>query len=168
MSDALLTEISGKLSKILTALEKGGAPATSKPTTATATAPKADANAVANDTTKSAAEKKAEADKLIAKKKAEKEAAAKAAAAAAAPKAGTKAAGGKHTIEQVREIIRKVAADVDKQSAKDILKYDGGGTERVADLKPEFFDAVYEACEVLLGGEGKSAPAAAEEEDEFA
>jgi hypothetical protein len=65
-------------------------------------------------------------------------------------------------------MIRKVAADVDKQSAKDILM-DDGGVEKVLDLKPADYDKVYEACEVLLSGEGaKSAPAPVEEEDDFA
>jgi hypothetical protein len=172
MSDALLTEISKKLDVIAGLLKApGGAVAPKAATAATAAAsrpPAADPNALAADSTKSAAEKKAAADKAIAARKAAKEAAAPAAAATKPAAASTKAPGGKHTIDQVREMIRKVAADIDKQSAKDILSDDGGGVEKVIDLKPEFYDRVFEACEVLLAGEGKAAPAAAVEEDDFA
>ena len=151
MSDVLLTEISKKLSDIHAALKGGAANGGAKTPASTApAAPKADANAnaIAGDTTKTPAEKKAAADKAIAARKALKDAAEKAAASKAPPK------GGKHTLDQVREIIRKVAADVDKVSAKNILADDGGSAERCDVLKPEFYDAVYEACEVLLGGEG--------------
>jgi hypothetical protein len=159
MSDALLTEISKKLDTIA-GLLKGGAPAAAPKTSAPAAAPKGDANAIAADTTKTAAEKAAAANKAIAERKAVKDAAEKAAAA----KGGTK---GKKTIDQVRSMIRKVAADVDKQTAKDILK-DDGGVDKVLDLKPELYDAVFEACEVVLKGEGKPAATPAEEEDDFA
>jgi hypothetical protein len=64
-------------------------------------------------------------------------------------------------------MVRKVAADVDRQSAKDILLDDGGGVERVLDLKPEKFDAVFEACQVLLRGEGASTAGPAPEEDDL-
>jgi hypothetical protein len=169
MSDAILERQAKALEGILALLQK--APVFGLPTGAAtppkadkaaagAAAPKGDANAVANDTTMTPAQKKAAADKAIADRKAAKEAADNAAAA----KGGAK---GKKTIEQVREMIRKVAADVDKQTAKDILKDDGGGVEKVLDLKPEHYDAVFEACEVVLKGEGKPA-AAAEEEDDFA
>lgn len=159
MSDVLLTEISKKLSDIHAALKGGAANGGAKTPASTApAAPKADANAIAGDTTKTPAEKAAAANKAIAERKAAKALAEKTATA----KAPAKAPGGKHTLDQVREIIRKVAADVDKVSAKNILADDGGGAERCDVLKPEFYDAVYEACEVLLGGEG--APKAAPDE----
>ena len=161
MSDALLTRIAEAVEGLRADLKKGSGAAAPKP--AAATAPKGDANAVANDATLTPAQKKAAADKAIADRKATKEAADKA-AAAAAPKGGAK---GKKTVEQVREMIRKVATDVDKQTAKDILKDDGGGVEKVLDLKPENYDAVYEACEVLLNGEGKGAAAAPADDDDF-
>lgn len=169
MSDALLTEISKKLSDIHATLKSSGGAASAGATPPKSPAPSSsDANKIAGDATLTPAQKKEAADKAIAAKKAAAETAKKTAAATSAPTAGTKAKGGKHTIEQVREIIRKVANDVDKQSAKDILKDDGNGVEKVAELKPEFYDAVYEACEVVLGGEGKGAAPAVEEEDDFA
>jgi hypothetical protein len=176
MSDALLERIATAAEGLLAHIRSTGAGAgavNAKPTTPPKAEPKAEtkadkadasANAVAADTTKTPAQKKAEADKLIAQKKAVKEAADRAAAASAAK--ASKPTGGKRTIEQVREMIRKVAADVDKQSAKDILMDDGGGVEKVLDLKPENYDKVYEACEVLLSGEGaKTAPVPDEDED---
>lgn len=171
MSDALLTEISKKLSDIHATLKAGGPAnsggATTKATSASpAGAAKSDANAIASDATLTPAQKRAAADKAIAAAKAKKTAETAAAAAAAAPKAGASVKG-KRTVEQVREMIRAVAAKVDKQSALDILKDDGNGVEKVADLKPEYFDAVYEACEVLIAGEAKT-PAPAAEEDDFA
>lgn len=136
-----------------------GAAATPKATaqTGTKTATTTDA-----DKAKAAAEAKAKAD-AAAKAKAEAEAKAKAAAASkAGPAAGTKAPGGKHTIDEVRDMIRKVATSesLGKQSAADILNDDGGGVSKVTDLKPEFYDAVYEACQVMLNGEGGAAGSA--------
>lgn len=171
MSDALLERLATAVEGLLAHIQKSpvfGLPtagAVTKPSTTPKAEPKADANAVAADTTKTPAQKKAEADKLIAQKKAIKDAADKAAATSAAK--ASKATGGKRTIEQVREMIRKVAADVDKQSAKDILMDDGGGVEKVLDLKPENYDKVYEACEVLLSGEGAKTAPAPEEDDDF-
>jgi type II secretory pathway component HofQ len=80
--------------------------------------------------------------------------------AAAAP-AAAKAPNGKHDSVQVRDAIRKVATNpnLGKQSALDILDQDGGGVTNVTNLKPEFFDAVFEACQALLAGEGEGAPA---------
>lgn len=74
----------------------------------------------------------------------------------ATPAAATKAPGGKYNSEQVRDAIRKVANDpnLGKQSARDVLTEDGGGAPTVSELKPEFFDAVYEACQVLLSNDG--------------
>lgn len=170
MSDALLTEISKKLSDIHAALKAGAAPVAAKATTAAAgTGTSPDAVKAA----KEAAAKKDAATKAAAAKKAADEAAAKKAAATpskpAGPPAGTKAPGGKRTIEQVREIIRKVASNtgLGMQSAKDILMDDGGGVEKVIELKPEFYDRVYEACEVLLNGEGDKAAPASEPEDDL-
>ena len=170
MSDALLTEISGKLTDILGAL-KGSAPATPKTTTAAAPdKAAADKAAAAKKAAadKAAADKKA-ADEATAKAAAEKAAAAKAAAAkTAGPAAGTKGPNGKFSIEQVREKIREVAtnANLGKQSAADILDQDGGGVKKVTDLKPENYDKVYEACQVALQSEG-AAPAAAAPEDDL-
>lgn len=164
MSDALLKEISTKLDTIAGILKSGAAPAagTKAPTTAAPDDAKAKAKAEADAKTKAEAATKAKAEAAAKAKPAA------APAAPAGPKAGTKAPGGKHTVEEVREIIRKVAADknLGKPSARDILKDDGGGVERVLDLKPEFYDAVYEACEVLLGGEGGK-PEASEPEDDL-
>lgn len=159
MSDVLLTEISKKLSDILVAIKgSGGAASAKTPAPAPTSPPKTDANAVASDQTLTPAQKKVAADKAIAAAKVKKE------AAAAAAAGGAKSVKGKRTVEQVREMIRSVAAKVDKQSALDILKDDGNGVEKVVDLKPEYYDAVYEACEVLLAGEAKT-PAPAEEDD---
>lgn len=160
MSDALLKEISTKLDNIAGLLSKSGSGG--------AVAPKAGAAggtpAGGTDDAKVAAAKAAAAKAAAAKKTAEDAAKKKAGATT-----GTKAPGGKHTIDQVRTMIREVAAKVDKQSAKDILSDDGGGVEKVLDLKPEFYDKVYEACEVLLKGEGGAGAAPpADEEDDFA
>lgn len=168
MSDALLTQISKQLGDIHATLKGGGgAVAPKTPASQAGGAPEKTAASAADiAAAKAAAAKKAD----VAKKA---DAAAKTSAATATkpagPAAGTKAPGGKHTIEQVRELIRKVAADknLGKQSAKDILADDGGGVEKVLDLKPENYDKVYEACEVLLNGEGNKEPEAAAEEDDL-
>lgn len=166
MSDALLTEISAKLTTLIAAVKGGaaaGPTAGAKTTTTTATTDTKAADA---------AKKKAEAEakvKADAKAKLEADAVAKAAAAGKGPPSGTKAPGGKYTIDQVRELIRQVAsnASLGKQSAKDVLTDDGGGVTRVVDLKPEFYDAVSEACKVLLSSEGSKPEPAAEEEDDL-
>lgn len=92
---------------------------------------------------------------------------AKPAKAAAAAPAAAKAPNGKYTSEQVRDIIRKVATNptLGKQSALDILDQDGGGVTNVTNLKPENFDAVYDACNALLSSEGDGAGPAADEDD---
>lgn len=163
MSDALLTEISKKLSDIAGLLSKAGA----APAAAAKTAPAA----TATDAAKTAAATAAAAKKADEKKKADATAAAPAKptkpASGGTVAATTKAPGGKHTLGQVRDMIRKVAADVDRQSAKDILLDDGGGVERCDLLKPENYDKVYEACEVLLHGEGNKSDAAPAEEDDL-
>lgn len=165
MSDALLTEISGKLSEIAKLLKAGAAPAAAAPKT---TAAGAGGNATA-DAAKVAAAKKAAEDET--KKKAAAAAAAKTGAGAkpGTLPATTKAPGGKHTLGQVRDLIRKVAADksLGTQSAKDILQDDGGGVERCDLVKPENYDKVYEACEVLLNGEGAKEPEASSDEDDL-
>jgi len=169
MSDALLTEISAKLSVIATLL-KGGAPAA----TAGAATGGAKNTATATTTTDTkaadAAKKKAEAEakaKADAKAKLEADAAAKAAAGPKGPPSGTKAPGGKYNIDQVRELIRQVASNVGlgKQSAKDILSDDGGGVEKVVELKVEYYDAVAEACKVLLAAEGAKNKPPADDDD---
>ncbi len=161
MSDALLTRIADGIDALRADLKKGFVG------TVGATAPKPAAGAAAPDAAKVAAKKAA--DAAAAKKIADAAAAAKAAAKtpASGPAAGTKGPGGKHTIEQVREAIRKVAANASlgKASAKEILADDGGGVERVADVKPENYDKVFEACQVLLASEGAPAAAAEPEDD---
>lgn len=99
-------------------------------------------------------------------------AAAKPAAAPAKPAAAAapaKAPGGKYNVDQVREKIREVASNaaLGKVSATNILEDDGGGAKRVTDLKPENFDAVYEACVVALQSEGSKPEAPAEAEDDL-
>jgi hypothetical protein len=66
-----------------------------------------------------------------------------------------KAAGGKHTIDEVRAIIRRVSTTdgLGKQSALDILDEEAGVTN-VTNLKVEDYDKVYEACVVSLQGAG--------------
>lgn len=164
MSDALLTEISNKLGAIHAALTKGGAA-----NNGGAVVPKPAATPAANKPgVSNPAGKPAPAAPAAAKPAVAKPGAAKAAAAAAATAAAnTKAPGGKYTLQQVRDIIRKVATDASLggQSAKDILTDDGGGVTRATDLKPENYDAVYEACQVLLSGEGGGTPAASAEDD---
>lgn len=140
MSDAQHKELSDKLDKVLAAL-KGGAStggATNTKTPGATTPPKTGATTPPKPANKPAT-------------------------APPKPAAGaTKAPGGKHNAEEVREIIRKVAnnANLGKQSARDILDTDGGGVSIVSDLKPEFFDAVFEACQVALSGEGGGGEAA--------
>jgi len=67
-----------------------------------------------------------------------------------------KAPGGKYNYGQVSDIVRKVATNpkLGRQSAVAILDRDGGGVANVSKLKPENLDKVYEACRVLLVGEG--------------
>lgn len=169
MSDVLLERLAKAAEGILAHMQKSGAPAAgagagAKTPPAGGTAPKPDAAAA-----KAAADKKAAADaKAAADKKAAADAAAKAAAKPSGPPSGTKAPGGKYTIDQVREKIREVATNpsLGRQSATDILDADGGGVKKITDLKPENYDAVYEACQVALQSEG-SAPSAASDEDDF-
>jgi membrane protein involved in colicin uptake len=174
MSDVLLERIATALEAIAKNASVGGgavkAPAATTAATAAPGAAKPDAavKAAADKAAKTAADKKAAekaaADKAAAAKKAAPAADKKAAPAAAA---ATKAPGGKYNSEQVRDIIRKVATNVSlgKQSALDILDQDGGGVTNVTNLKPEFFDAVFEAAQVVLQGEGSSTPAPEDDDD---
>lgn len=156
MSDALLTEISKKLGDIhatlkagaATGASSGGATRAATPGTGNKAAPAKPADKPAAVPAKPAAAKPA------------------AAAAKGGPAPGTKGPGGKYTVEQVRDIIRKVAADesLGRQSAKDILAEDGG-VEKIMDLKPENYDKVYEACQVLMSGEGTKGAAPAADDD---
>ncbi len=165
MSDALLERQAKALEGILALLQK--APVFGLPTGGAATGAKTTPAAAAPDAAKTAA---AAAAKKVAddKKKADAAVSAKA-AAQKGPAAGAKAPGGKHTVEQVREAIRKVANNpsLGKASAKEILADDGGGVERVADVKPENYDKVFEACQVLLASEGAPAAPPAETEDDL-
>lgn len=149
MSDALLTEISKKLSDIHTALKGGTAPAAAggKPATPPAGAGTAGKPATAAPGT---AAGKAPGTAATAGKPAT---AAGNKAAGSAPAAGAKAAGGKHTAEEVREIIKKVATNkaLGRDAAINILD-ENAGVQNVSSIKPENFDAVYEACEVELAG----------------
>lgn len=164
MSDALLERLAKAAEGILAQMTKspsGGAARPPAPAgSAGGAAPDAAAKAAA---AKVAAAKKADDDK-------KKAAAVAAAKAKGGPAAGTKGPGGKHTVEQVRDIVRQVAtnASLGKQSASDILDQDGGGVTKVTDLKPENYDKVFEACQVLLSGEGEGGTAEAPaEEDEL-
>lgn len=165
MSDVLLERIAKALETIATVYSGGKAPAA-----AGATAPKPTAGASAPAAPDAAAKAAAAAAKAVADKKAAEAAAAKAAASKGkpgAPAAATKAPGGKYNSDQVRDLIRKVAANpsLGKQSARDILEADGGGVTTVSEVKPEFFDAVFEACQVALSGEGAGAGATADPDD---
>lgn len=91
--------------------------------------------------------------------------AAKPAGKPAAPAAQT----GKYSIDQVREIIKKVVATdgLGKETAVELLDTEGG-VKKISDLKPADYDKVYEACDgALHGGEaGATGDAAAVEFDE--
>lgn len=162
MSDLLLERIAKAAEGLLAHLQKtpassGGA---ARPAAAT---PAATPNKATTDA------KAANAAKAVAAAKVEAAAKVAAAAAKKAPPASAKAPGGKYTVEQVRDIVRQVAtnAGLGRQSAADILDQDGGGVAKVTDLKPENFDKVYEACQVLLSGEGDDGAPASEPEDDL-
>jgi hypothetical protein len=80
----------------------------------------------------------------------------------AAPPDGAKAPAGKYNYGQVRDIVRKVAMNLSlgKESARDALVQDGGGVTNVSSMLPGNLDNVYEACQVLLSGEGASSEGA--------
>jgi hypothetical protein len=151
MSDALLTEISKKLSDIHNALKgsSGGSPGAKTPPGTVAGPDAAAAAKVAAD--KAAKARAAAADKT----------------AKAGPPDSTKAPGGKHTLGQVRAIIRQVVDNksLGFASAKEVLLDDGGGAQKVPDVKPELYDNVFEACQVLLSSEGAAGNTAAPEDD---
>lgn len=91
-----------------------------------------------------------------------------AAAAPPKPPADTvKAPGGKYNAKQVRDLLREVAGNeaLGRQAARDIIKEDGGGAESFVEVKPEFYDGLYEACRVALSGEG--ADSSSSETDDF-
>jgi hypothetical protein len=75
-----------------------------------------------------------------------------------APPDAAKAPAGKYSYGQVRDIVRNVAMNLNlgKESAVDVLVLDGGGVTNVSSMLPENLDNVYEACQVLLSGEGAS------------
>lgn len=72
-----------------------------------------------------------------------------------AGKPATKAPGGKHTVDEVRGLVRQVSTTegLGKQSALDILDEEAG-VQNVTNLKAEDYDKVYEACVVALNGAG--------------
>jgi hypothetical protein len=141
MSDALLT-------RIAEAVEGLRADLKGKPAAAAAPAAKPAAAAAAPAAKPTAAAAKPAAA-------AAKPAAPKAAAAAKAP-------GGKYDAEQVKAIVLKVAGTdgLGKEEAKNILKEEANGVSRISDVTAQYFDAVYEACQVALAGVGKPATAA--------
>jgi hypothetical protein len=75
-----------------------------------------------------------------------------------APPDAAKTPAGKYNYGQVRDIVRNVAMNLSlgKESALDVLVLDGGGVTNVSSMLPENLDNVYEACQVLLSGEGAS------------
>jgi hypothetical protein len=62
----------------------------------------------------------------------------------------TKAPGGTHTLGDVREIIRKVAAELSKEDAKAVMVQHGGGVDKLFDLAPQYYDRVHARCTQLL------------------
>jgi hypothetical protein len=76
-----------------------------------------------------------------------------------APPDAAKTPAGKYDYGQVRDIVCNVAMNhsLGKESARDVLDLDGGGVTSVSSMLPEYLDHVYEACQVLLSGEGASA-----------
>lgn len=139
--------------KVSVAGAGAGTGAASSDDTAKAAAAAKVATAKAAEAAKAAAAKAAEAAKAGAGKPADK--AANKAAASSTP-GGTKGAGGKHTLDEIRAIIREVAtnAALGKQEALNILDEEGG-VKNVADLKADNYDKVYEACQVAISNAGK-------------
>jgi hypothetical protein len=175
MSD-LLTRFVTALESIAESLQTAKASKASIPMT-----PPTKTDTTADDAAAKAAAKKAAAEKAAAEKAAAEKAAAAAAAAAnkgaatsaggkgaaGAPAGTTKAPGGKRSLDDVRAMIRKVATTegLGKPDAVNILDEEGG-VKSVAELKPEHYDSVYEACEVAIANAGK-APAATDETDDL-
>jgi len=164
MSDALLTEISKKLSDIHAALKGGASAGGAKNPT-----PAASPGQNSAGKTPAGAANRPSAAPGTAGKTPPAPAANTNKAAGATSAANVKAPGGKHTAEQVREIIKKVAtnANLGKQAALNILD-ENAGVQNVSSVKPENFDAVYEACEVELNGVANAGGAAADADDPLA
>lgn len=57
-----------------------------------------------------------------------------------------------HSKSEVIEIIRKVRSEKSVDDAKHVIA-EVGKAEKMAQIKDEYFDAVYEYCEKLLNGE---------------
>lgn len=134
MSDAILERIATALEKLVSG---GSLPATganktapTKATAASGTSPKA-----------------ASADKTPPKT----------AAAATPPKQPDKAPGGKYTAAQVLDKLR-VLAKQNKELALKTINENGGGAVKFSEVKPEFYDALYEAInsELTNGDSGGS------------
>jgi len=68
-----------------------------------------------------------------------------------------KAPGGVHTQAEVRDAIRSVVAvgAEGKEAAFAVLRDEGGGAGQVGALKPEFYDAVWEACQNIITEAGQ-------------
>ena len=86
---------------------------------------------------------------------------------AAAATGGAKAPNGTHTQDEVRDQVRKVLAapGLGREAVISLFKENGGGAMNFNDLKPEFYDAMFEAAAgELSSGEG-GAPAAGANDD---
>jgi hypothetical protein len=167
MSDVLLTEISKKLSDIHAALKGGAAAgAVNRPAGTAGAGAGAGKPGTAVPGKPNAAPGTAKPNAAPGTAKPGATAGAAGKAAGAAPAAGTKGPGGKHTAEEVRAIIKQVAtnANLGKQSALAILD-ENAGVQNVSSVKPENFDAVYEACEVELAGVAGAAADAGDPDD---
>ena len=157
MSDVLLERIAAALESI--AVSKGAAGATA---TATKTADKPAAAAgkpaaAAGKPAAAAAAGKPAAAAAAAGKPAA--AAGKPAAAAGKPAAAAadsvKAPGGVHTQGEVRKAIQDVISkEGGKQSVMDILAAEAPGAASLSSVKPEAYDAIYEACQNVLNESG--------------
>lgn len=60
-----------------------------------------------------------------------------------------KAPGGKHTADEVRDVLRKLA-QTNKDLAVKIVSENGGGANKFTEVKPEYYDALYEAISAEL------------------
>lgn len=65
---------------------------------------------------------------------------------------------GAHSYDEVKAAIQKVIGAVSKQAALEILDSEAGGVRSLKDMKPENYDAVWEACQAEINsGEGDAA-----------